>query len=510
MRVTAERSKTAVPLVERLDSAPGMPEMFSRFLEAPYPALLDSALATPGAGGFSYLTADPFAVITSKGRRVRIESEAGLDEVETDPFDALQALLNQHAVPVIEGLPPFQGGAVGYLAYEMAHHLESLPRGAVDDLGMPEMAMALYDWVIARDHATGETWAVSTGLPERDEAKARHRLRWMRETLAKEPPAPNPEAARPGAQMLSSGFTRDGYIEAVDTIKRYIGAGDVYQVNISQRLEAHYPGEPWALYQRLRRLNPAPFAAYLQYPDSAVLSASPEMFLSAAGGRVQSRPMKGTRPRGADEAGDLRLRLELRSSGKDLAENVMIVDVLRNDLGKVCVPGSIEVPDLFTIEAYPTVFQMVSTVGGRLVPGVDSVDVLKASFPGGSVTGAPKIRAMEIIDEIEPTQRGVYCGAIGYLGFGGAMLTSVPIRILVVKGEKAYVQVGGGVVADSDPEAEYEETLHKARGSLQALGMADWRIRSEAGRQDSGRRGAAHPGRRKRVVQRGQAPLPGR
>jgi para-aminobenzoate synthetase component 1 len=474
--LTAERSHTTVPLVTRLDSAPGMPDMFSRFLGASYPVFLDSALVSPGAGRFSYLTADPFAVITSKGRQVRIDSDVGVEEVVSDPFDVLQELLRKHAVPPLEGLPPFQGGAVGYLAYELAHQLESLPRRAVDDLCLPEMAMGLYDWVIARDHATGETWAVSTGLPERDEVKARSRLKWIEETLSKEPPTQDRAATESGQQHLLSGFTRDGYLKAVEAIKHYIASGDVYQVNISQRLEAHYPGDPWALYLRLRHFNPAPFAAYLQYPDATVLSASPEMFLNAAGGHVQTRPMKGTRPRGEDGGEDLRLRAELQVSEKDRAENVMIVDVLRNDLGRVCIPGSIEVPDLFTVEIYPTVFQMVSTVRGRLLPDIDAVDLLKACFPGGSVTGAPKIRAMEIIDEMEPTQRSVYCGAIGYLGFGGAMLASVPIRIVLVKGQKAYVQVGGGVIADSDPEAEYEESLHKARGSLQALAMADRRL----------------------------------
>ena len=218
-------------------------------------------------------------------------------------------------------------------------------------------------------------------------------------------------------------------------------------------------------------MNPAPFAAYLQYPEAAVLSASPEEYLRLDGRAVETRPMKGTMPRGCTPSDDRRLAEELHASEKDRAENVMIVDLMRNDLGRVCVPGSIHVPHLFTVEKHPAVFQMVSTVRGEVLAGVDAVDVIKACFPGGSVTGAPKIRAMEIIDELEPTQRSVYCGAIGYIGFDGSMRTSIPIRIILAKGDTAYFQVGGGVVADSDPEAEYRETLYKAQGSLRALGV---------------------------------------
>ena len=466
-------SKTALPAVTKLPSAVSMPDMFSRFLGSSYPVLLDSALAAGGSGRFSYLTADPFLLVTSKGRRVHVEGEGGDYEVDANPFEVVRGLLADHSSPALQGLPPFQGGAVGYLGYELGRHLESLPGSAVDDLGMTDMAIGLYDWVVSRDHATGETWAVATGFPDTDEAGARRRLKWIEETLREDAAAPGRAAVAPRAGELSSGFTRNGYLQAVAAIKDYIAAGDVYQVNLSQRFEAPYPGDPWELYLRLRHFNPAPFAAYLGYTDATVLSASPETFLDAAGGRVRTRPIKGTRPRGMDAASDERLLAELRSSAKDRAENVMIVDLMRNDLGRVCVPGTIEAPELFAVEEYPTVFQMVSTVQGQLTPTVDAVDVLSACFPGGSVTGAPKIRAMEIIDELEPTQRGVYCGAIGYIGFDGAMLTSIPIRILLVRDSKAYVQVGGGVVADSSPEAEYEETLHKARGSFQALGLAD-------------------------------------
>ena len=249
-------------------------------------------------------------------------------------------------------------------------------------------------------------------------------------------------------------------------------AGDIYQVNFSQRFEAELDGEAWQLYRRLRSINPAPFGSFLGHPDVAVLSASPELFLESTGKDVSSRPMKGTRPRSASTAEDRRLAAELAASVKDRAENVMIVDLVRNDLGRVCEPGTVLTSQLFGIEQYETVHQMVSVVNGRLKPGVGALGLLKACFPGGSVTGAPKIRAMEIIDSLEPTQRSVYCGAIGYIGFDGAMSMSMPIRIMLVKDGRVYFQVGGGIVYDSDPEAEYQETLDKARGSLLALGLA--------------------------------------
>jgi para-aminobenzoate synthetase component 1 len=360
---------------------------------------------------------------------------------------------------------------MGYFSYELAHHLEILPYQAIDDLRLPEMTIGFYDWAISRDHVTGDTWAMATGLPEGSGTAASRRLDWVRERVHQAPPYASSTGPESWANGLESNFSRDAYLRVVETVKKYIAEGDIYQANISQRFAAPISCEPWDLYLRLREVSPAPFAAYLGYPEVTVLSASPEEFLRLSKGTVQTRPMKGTCPRGSDPVEDRRMAAELLASEKERAENIMIVDLMRNDLGKVCIPGSIEVPELFAVEKYPTVYQMVSTVKGKPLTGVDAVDILAACFPGGSVTGAPKIRAIEIIDELEPTQRSVYCGAIGYIGFDGSMLTSIPIRTLLVKGETAYFQVGGGIVADSTPEAEYEETLDKARGSLAALGV---------------------------------------
>lgn len=460
------------PQYRLIDTLLDMPGTFAAFLDLPYPVLLDSPQSGNTPARYSYLAADPFMVVRSKDQQVSVDKRGEISVLEGSPFDVLRDLLGRYRTAPVAGLPPFQGGAIGYLAYELAHHLELLPGAAEDNLGLPELNIAFYDWVVARDETTGETWAIATGLPDGGEAGARDRLDWIEERVHKPPATASTSRPAVTASRVTSNFTRDDYLRAVRTVKDYIAAGDVYQVNITQRFEADITGDPWELYRRLRHVNPSPFSAYLGFPEVSVLSASPEEFLKLEDGLLRTRPMKGTRPRGISASEDRKVASELLASEKDRAENVMIVDLMRNDLGRVCVPGSIAVPELFAIEEYPTVYQMVSTVTGRTHIGVGPVEILEACFPGGSVTGAPKIRAMEIIDEIEPMQRSVYCGAIGYIGFDGSLLMSVPIRNILVTGNKAYIQVGGGIVADSDPDAEYRESLDKAAGSLMALDAA--------------------------------------
>jgi para-aminobenzoate synthetase component 1 len=269
---------------------------------------------------------------------------------------------------------------------------------------------------------------------------------------------------------MKSNFSKKEYCRAVEKVRDYIAAGDIYQANLSQRFSVGFEGSAWSLYKKLRRINPAPFAAFLNFPEVKVLSDSPERFLKITGRNVETRPMKGTRPRGRDKIEDWKLKTELENSVKDRAENLMIVDLERNDLGKVCEYGSVKVSELEVVETYPTVFQMVSTVNGKLKTNVSQIGCLKACFPGGSITGAPKVRAMEIIDELEPTRRNIYTGAIGYLGFDGEMDLNIAIRTIIVKDNKAFFQVGGGVVIDSKPELEYQETLDKAKALMKALG----------------------------------------
>lgn len=437
------------------------------FLEADYPILLDSALLRPGLGRYSYLTADPFLVVRSKGRAVELIEGNTVTLSEDNPFSVVKRLLSAFGANRHPGGPPFQGGAIGYFGYEMGGLLERLPGKAVDDLDLPDMTIGLYDWVLAFDHLDDKAWIVTTQF------SGEGRVQWVRDRIDVGRETLRRANGRVGiATDLRSNFTRERYVNAVERVKEYIVAGDIYQANISQRFEATIHTDDWTLYRALRSSTSAPFSAYLDLPEVTILSASPEQFLHVEDGFVETRPMKGTRPRGASREADAHLRSELSQSVKDRAENIMIVDLLRNDLGRVCMPGTVLTPELFTVEQYPNVHQLVSSVTGRLRPEHDVIDLLKACFPGGSVTGAPKIRAMEIIDEIEPVQRSVYCGAIGYIGFDGSMQLSIPIRTMLKKGNRVYFQVGGGIVADSDPEAEYQETLDKARGGLTALGLS--------------------------------------
>ena len=472
MKAPSATQLDALPLSYAFDSLPHPALLFPSFRDLPYPALLDGAM--PGATGsrYSYLTADPFLVVRSRGRRVDLIQNGAIQEMEGDPWQILQDLLCRYSVERSPGLPPFQGGALGYWGYDLGRHLERLPSWAEDDLGLPEMYLGFYDWALAHDGATGRSWLVSSGMPEATAERAKYRAEDVIRRLSEKPQEALSPALRTPAS-LQSNFTPKSYMAAVGRVKEYLESGDAYQVNLSQRFHSPFEDDPWGLYLRLRQFNPAPFAAYLSFPEVDVLSASPEEFLNLEEGRVRVRPIKGTRPVGRTPEETAFQAELLLASEKERAENVMIVDLLRNDIGQVCRIGSVEVPSLFAVEQHPTVLHLVSTITGDLLPSTDAVGLLKACFPGGSVTGAPKVRAMEIIEELEPVRRGVYCGAIGYISFSGDMGTSITIRTLVLTHGEAYLQVGGGIVADSDPESEYQETLHKARGLRLALGCDD-------------------------------------
>ena len=476
---------TATSTVPAAVPAPMSPyEAAPRLLDLPRPVLLDSSSANGHGGRYSYLSADPFLTVRSRGHRVELAGPAGRTVVEADPFELLRCLLSRYAFAQSPELPPFLGGAVGYFGYDLGRLLESLPATNPADGALPELDAGFYDWVLAADHLSGESWLVATGLPAGTGAAARARLAEIEARLdapaksSREPEGSKEAGKAPDRQPLRfrSNVGRADYLKAVRRAKEYIAAGDIYQVNLSHRLEGEWRGSAWPLYERLREASPVSYGAYLDLGDSKVLSASPELFLRLDGGRVQTRPIKGTRPRGMTPEEDRMLGAELLSSEKDRAENLMIVDLLRNDLGKVCRVGSVQVPELFGLEGDSNVWQMVSTVSGELRFGLGAVDLLRACFPGGSVTGCPKIRAMEIIEELEPARRGVYCGSIGYLSFSGAMGTSIVIRTLVLQRGKVHLQVGGAVVSDSDPEAEYGETLAKSRAAVHALGteLEEW------------------------------------
>jgi para-aminobenzoate synthetase component 1 len=398
----------------------------------PYGFWLDSALPGERLGARSFWGADPAIVLRGARGRIHIEPRHGVTErFEGDPFDALRALLDERRGT---------GIAVGYLGYGLKRHLERLSDTAVDDIGLPECHVAFYDRAHPFDPRRVAPPSPVLGLP-------------------------------PVFDGLRSTFTREAYEAAVRRALDYIRAGDVYQVNLSQRFEAPCARDEFEIYLRLRAQAPAPFAAFLRYPGYVVMSCSPERFLryDPQSRLVETRPIKGTRPRGPGLRSDRALAEELAACAKDRAENVMIVDLVRNDLGRVAEVGSVRVTGLCELESFPTVHHLTSTVRARLRADRDVVDLLRATFPGGSITGAPKIRAMQIIDELEPVARGVYTGAIGYIEPGGAMDLNIAIRTVVARTGTAWFHVGAGIVADSDPAREYEETLHKGAALARAL-----------------------------------------
>ena len=448
-------------VVIELDPVPEPLEVCERLARLPYPILLDSAAGHDRTGRYSYFAADPVRVFEAR--------------VPDDPLPAAREALRACAAEGDPALPPFQGGLAGYIGYDYGRVLERVPAPRSDDLDVPDVLLGLYDWVISWDHQAERAWLVSTGLPEARAAgadRAARRADRVQELLSRPAPAPLQRAEGEGPEArgpLRSNFTRNQYLAAVSRVREYILAGDLFQANISQRFDAPLAGAPFDLYRRLRHRSPAPYAAWLDAGRFQLMSASPERFLRLDGGRVETRPIKGTRPRSADPARDAGLAAELSASAKDRAENVMIVDLLRNDLSRVCRPGSVRATELLALEAHPTVYHLVSTVTGELAAGCDAFDLLCAAFPGGSITGAPKVRAMEVIAELEPSRRAAYCGSIGYLSVTGDMDTSIVIRTCIATGGRVYFQAGGGIVADSDPAAEYEETLDKARALIESL-----------------------------------------
>jgi para-aminobenzoate synthetase component 1 len=432
------------------------------------PGLVLFESARPGRNArWTYLSADPIAVIETPS--------AG-----EDVFANARRLLGRLASDAVDDVsPPFTGGLAGFLGYDLGRSLERLPSIAAADQELPTLRLALHDWVIAWDRRDGTACLAGRAVDERI-GRLDDRLDAVRQRLGAAAPVVDPSTAIEGIE-LRSGLDRTAYEAGVQSIRRSIADGEVYQANLTRRLEAPFRGDPWPLYRRLRTGDPALFAAFVDLGPSpytgaprAIVSASPEPFLSVtSSGDVATNPIKGTRPRGRDREDDRRLARELLASAKDRAENVMIVDVLRNDLGRVCRPGTVRVPRLCRLERTAAVQHLVSTVTGRLDRGRDAFDLLAASFPGGSITGAPKIRAMQLLEALEPVRRGPYTGIAGWLGPDGAMGTGILIRTFVADGERLTLHVGGGITWRSDPAAEWDETVAKARGPLSAIGARE-------------------------------------
>lgn len=441
----------------RADSA----TLFSRIAERPWAIYLDSGWPGSHYGRFDILAADPFITLTTNGDMTEVREGTEARRTHEDPFLLLKHLLARF--PAAECELPFCGGAIGYFAYDLARRMERLPALAADAEGMPEMAVGIYDWAVVVDHHAGRAWLASQGHDAHTQAQ------WpaLLALFSAEPEVPSRAFRVTGP--VRSNMDEAHYASAFNRIKDYIHAGDCYQVNLAQRFAAPAEGDAWAAYRQLRQFSPAPFAAYFNTPAAQILSASPERFLRVEDGEVETKPIKGTRPRSTDPAQDRIYAEALQASLKDRAENLMIVDLLRNDIGKNCAIGSVHADRLFELESFANVHHLVSTVTGKLAPGREALDLLQGCFPGGSITGAPKLRAMEIIEELEPHRRGVYCGSIGYIGFDGNMDINIAIRTAVYSAGTIRFWAGGGIVADSEMEKEYRETLDKASGMLQLM-----------------------------------------
>lgn len=441
---------------------------FAAIAHEPWAILLDSGYPFIGTGRYDVFAARPTITLTTRGGETRIQSPEGERISEADPFalvrEALADRMTNHS-----GLP-FCGGALGYFAYDLGRRIEQLPTLAERDIDLPDMAIGIYDWAVVVDHHQRRSWLVAACRNTNTEQhwdKLRQLFSQPQETTTLAPFVVN--------SGVRANMDQQQYASAFDRIKHYIREGDCYQVNLAQRFSVHVSGDPWLAYLRLREVNPAPYAAFMRLPDGAVLSSSPERFLKLEDDRVETKPIKGTKARGVIGYEDLAVAESLINSDKDRAENVMIVDLLRNDIGKNCVIGSVSVPKLFALESFATVHHLVSTVTGKLRPDRHAMDLLRGCFPGGSITGAPKLRAMEIIEELEPHRRSVYCGSIGYVGFDGNMDTNIAIRTLAYHDRRMHCWAGGGIVFDSTVANEYQESFDKAAAMLKVFGTDEIR-----------------------------------
>lgn len=466
------------PLIKEISTGQSPESVAERLRDEPGLVFLRSAFFDSPQARYSLLAARPFLTFRSFGSRCELRFAERTEIQFGNPWHLLDSLMSRYELLEEVDLPFPLGGCFGYWGYDLKNFVEPrLPRRAVNDLELPVCHIGFYDSLVIFDHRLGKAWIVATGLNvdgSRNELMAPRRAEWWEKVLREEPDClaverkDTVENATSDSNILSN-LTREEFLARVERAQEYIRAGDIYQVNLSHRLAAPYPDSGWRLFQNLCGVSPAPFSAYLDCGDFQVVSSSPELFLRLSGGHIQTRPIKGTRPRSSDPTRDAQLTYELQTSSKEMAELVMITDLLRNDLGRVCEFGSVQVPELVRLERFPQVQHLVSTVEGRLRGGVTHFAAFSSCFPGGSITGAPKIRAMEIIDELEPVSRGPYTGALGYLGFNRESQLSITIRTAIQKNETAYFHVGAGIVADSSAAAEYEETMAKASGFIEAL-----------------------------------------
>lgn len=430
---------------------------FSPLSHMPWAMLLHSGHAEHPHNRFDILVADPVMTLVTRGQDTVVHGQNATTHTADDPMTVLRSALTSLSVqPDYNPDLPFQGGALGLFGYDLGRRFETLAAVAESDITLPDMAVGIYDWALIVDHQRQTVLLLS-------HTDARARLDWL---SRQRPPTREPFAL---TSPWQSNMSRAQYGEKFRQVQEYLHSGDCYQVNLAQRFQARYQGDEWLAFVRLNHANRAPFSAFLRLEEGAILSLSPERFIQLENQHIQTRPIKGTLPRLDDPAADRLQAQRLANSPKDRAENLMIVDLMRNDIGRVAVPGSVQVPELFVVEPFPAVHHLVSTITARLPDALHAADLLRAAFPGGSITGAPKVRAMEIIDELEPQRRSAWCGSIGYLSFCGNMDTSITIRTLTATGGQIYCSAGGGIVADSEEGAEYQETFDKVNRILHQL-----------------------------------------
>jgi anthranilate synthase component I len=472
---------TVVPVVKRVMADLLTPVAAYLKIErlSPYSFLLESVEGGEKVARYSFLGFDPEIVVRSRANVVSIERGSATEETNEPMLAVLRRLSGKHIPVRFADLPPFVSGAVGYLSYDAVRWFEKIPDSHPDEIGIDDAVMMFYSRLLVFDHVRHQIHVIANvftgGKTEGLEAEYRNAIDEIEamEARLEDPIEPLPRRGVSGDPRVRSNLTREKFEHAVTTAKEYITAGDIFQVVLSQRFEVGLSAHPFDVYRALRVVNPSPYMFFLKIADQSIIGASPEMLVRATGRRIEYRPIAGTRPRGATETEDLLLGEEMRADEKEVAEHVMLVDLGRNDLGRVADYGSVDVTDLMIIERYSHVMHLVSAIKARLRPGMDRFDALAACFPAGTVTGAPKIRAMEIIDELEPTRRGVYAGAVMYLDYSGNLDSCIAIRTILTKDGNAYFQAGAGIVADSVPESEYVETVNKARAMLQAIEMAE-------------------------------------
>lgn len=430
---------------------------FSTLSHLPWAMLLHSGHADHPHNRFDILVADPVMTLVTRDADTAVHDKDGITHTPDDPMTVLRSALTSLAIrPDYNPVLPFQGGALGLFGYDLGRRFEALPNVAERDITLPDMAVGIYDWALIVDHQRQTVSLLSHG-------DVQARRYWLESQRA---PTHEPFMLTSAWQ---SNMSRAQYGEKFRQVQRYLHSGDCYQVNLAQRFQAQYQGDEWLAFERLNQANRAPFSAFIRLEEGAILSLSPERFIQLENRQIQTRPIKGTLPRLDSPDADRQQAQRLANSPKDRAENLMIVDLMRNDIGRVAVPGSVKVPELFVVEPFPAVHHLVSTITARLPESLHATDLLRAAFPGGSITGAPKVRAMEIIDELEPHRRNAWCGSVGYLSFCGNMDTSITIRTLTATDGQLYCSAGGGVVADSQEDAEYQETFDKVNRILHQL-----------------------------------------